>query len=1638
MVNIDERVMTMKFDNSQFRRAAAETIGDLGRLRESVKMKGATSGLSKLSEPIKDLDKSIKTTNIKGGLKGISTAANQAFSEVERSANGVNLSGVNSEVEGIKTSFLSLGNIANVALGGLAAKGVEKALGGLKGLYDNTLGQIKTGGMARARNLEQANFMLGGIMESEAQVKQVMDAANASVVGTAYGLDQAAKAAAQFAASGVPIEQLQTSLTGIVGVAAMTSSEFDDISRIFTTVAGNGRVFATELNSIGARGINAAAALAKHFNVTEEEVRKMVSEGKVNFEDFSTAMATAFGPQAAKANDTYAGALSNVRAALSRIGADTAAVKLEGMRDVFNALRPIINGVHNALKPFIGILNNNLRAAFDSLVGPMTKVGDAFTAFFDPKQGPAFAGSLRPVIEFIQDIGQVAGLVSEVLKDMVAVIFGASPRFIEMSETTTKAGTTIQHIFRKLLSVIMLVPEIIGMIIKAFRGTEDSAGSAGMSILDFVDKISSFLYVTAELIRNSKVLNVVVGVLGGLFRVAAGGVAVFLKAISLITDGIVKLRNPMDVLKDIVEYAKSHFAGIFDGLRTDALEKFLNFVVNAFTTIRNAIGNISFGRIFKDFKIPRLNLKAFESLSKIFDNVRESISKVVTGLKEIDWSPITSLFSGDFTMPSFGDVKAIGSGIGNSIMGGVQNLSWDYVLEFAHNVRASFQELIAYLKSLDWNSIWTNVRASFANGTRNVLSGMSNLKDNVVKAGKVVAENLSKFGSWALDALKNVDWGAVGKGILDGLVLAVKMIAGGAALIAIGIGNLIKSAVESIDWGAALEGIKELGTKIKDSVTDMVDVFNGVEIEGPDITGGNYTGSLAYVQKAGETWRNVRDSVVGFFDSLKNGEVNFGRFNEVFGVEVAPIIESIISALQAGMGKIKDTFSDWSSIIGFVKDPIGSLFKSTEESITDGAEGVVSTAGIALMSMSESISDPLANIAESFKDIDVVGILNGIGVALGGVGFMKFGQGFEEFANSIASVPKSIAGVFDAVKENLTGLTEIAQMEAKGNMLLKLAISVGILAASLFALSRLSWGELAVGMAGIAGAMVTLAAGMFLLDKIAVDPAALNSIASVMLAMAVAVGVLTYSILMLGAAEMGHVVQGLLGLVGILLIVQKFMGNLATADVGKTAAQLMLLSVAIGLLTSSVMVLALIKPERLVSGVLSLIAMLLTLSVSMKIMDSVNIEGSAMQILLLASSVAILTAALVLLSFINWETLGKGALVLGAVLGAFTLMSFVSSKFNAGDDLALDLVKLATSILVLSAAMLVLQAVGWGGIVKGLAVLGGVLLGLVMYSKLVKTLDGDASFKNLALDLVKVSIAIAVLAAAMMLMQNIESYGIAAGLITLTVALWAISKASARMGDGGAKLGTQMLLVAGSLIGIALALKMFEGIDPLAAVLGIVAMGVAIGGLALAAKATEGMSAHLFALAGALVVASLAFAIVAVSLMGLSLVPWESIVVGFIAIIGVFAAFIGLSVLGAAAVPAITAMGVALMTLGGGLALAGLAMMLFAGSIAVFAGGIATLIALEATMGGVAMAVVTAIGGLATGILMAAPLLGAALAALVVALLMGVEQILVQGGPVILSVIWELGVIFVTAIGSLVVIVVAAILQLLVSISTLR
>ena len=240
-----------------------------------------------------------------------------------------------------------------------------------------SIGGIIEGGKSRAMKIENAQFQIKGLLGRTAEAKKeldaIMDDVNYGVQDTAYGLDAAASVASQLVASGVKAgTQMRATLRGISGVAAMTNSSYEDIGNIYTRIAGQGRVMAIDLNSLAARGLNAAAIIGKALGKTEAEVRDMTSKGKIDFMTFSKAMDDAFGEHAKEANKTFNGVISNIKAALAKVGADfygplikeesPIILFLNSIRERINELRksvaPITNEVTTKLNNFITSLDN--------------------------------------------------------------------------------------------------------------------------------------------------------------------------------------------------------------------------------------------------------------------------------------------------------------------------------------------------------------------------------------------------------------------------------------------------------------------------------------------------------------------------------------------------------------------------------------------------------------------------------------------------------------------------------------------------------------------------------------------------------------------------------------------------------------------------------------------------------------------------------------------------------------------------------------------------------------------------------------------------------------------------------------------------------------------------------------------------------------------------------------------------------------------------------------------------------------------------------------------------------------------------------------------------------------------------------
>ena len=319
---VDNRIVEMRFDNKQFEAGAKQTMGTLGKLKEALK-------LPETGKALEGLDKASKS---------------------------IKLDGISAGIEALERRFSTLGIVGMRVIENITDGLMNKVSAAVNFVSDG----IVSGGIKRAMNIENAHFQLQALLKDETRVQAVMADAMESVDGTAYAYDEAAKAAAQFAASGIQAgDEMLGALKGITGVAAMTNSSFEDISRIFTTVAGNGRLMGDQLLQLSGRGLNAASTLADYFRevrgeagMTEAAIREMVSDGKIGFKDFSDAMTWAFGDSAKRANETFTGAMSNMKSALARIGAGFISPLVEQNGEIvklFNALRIKINDVKSAL-----------------------------------------------------------------------------------------------------------------------------------------------------------------------------------------------------------------------------------------------------------------------------------------------------------------------------------------------------------------------------------------------------------------------------------------------------------------------------------------------------------------------------------------------------------------------------------------------------------------------------------------------------------------------------------------------------------------------------------------------------------------------------------------------------------------------------------------------------------------------------------------------------------------------------------------------------------------------------------------------------------------------------------------------------------------------------------------------------------------------------------------------------------------------------------------------------------------------------------------------------------------------------------------------------------------------------------------
>ncbi|MGE4428744.1 MAG: tape measure protein, partial [Solirubrobacteraceae bacterium] len=243
-------------------------------------------------------------------------ADGELYVEIMPSTKGVKKQ-IESDLDGSFSAAESKGQGVLTRLGnGLVnfGKGVALTLAGVLAIA------IK-GGIDRQLKIEDAQAKLRGLGHDADSVKTIMTSALDAVKGTAYGLEEAATVAASAVAAGIkPGQELTKYLALTADAATIAGVSMGEMGAIINKVTSRGKADTEQLNQLAERGIPIFQWLADEYGVTQQELSKMVAQGKVDAETYRKVIEENIGGAALASGDTTRGAFKNMLAALSRLG----------------------------------------------------------------------------------------------------------------------------------------------------------------------------------------------------------------------------------------------------------------------------------------------------------------------------------------------------------------------------------------------------------------------------------------------------------------------------------------------------------------------------------------------------------------------------------------------------------------------------------------------------------------------------------------------------------------------------------------------------------------------------------------------------------------------------------------------------------------------------------------------------------------------------------------------------------------------------------------------------------------------------------------------------------------------------------------------------------------------------------------------------------------------------------------------------------------------------------------------------------------------------------------------------------------------------------------------------------------------
>ncbi|GAA1250095.1 tape measure domain-containing protein [Microbacterium phyllosphaerae] len=570
------------------------------------------------------------------------------------------------------------------------ASGVGKIVGGV-GLLAGTVGAIALGGgISRALNIEDATAKLKGLGHDTKAVEAIMKDALASVKGTAFGLDAAATTAATAVAAGIkPGQELERYLRLTADAATIAGVSLEEMGSILNKATTSGKVYTQELNQLADRGLPIFQWLQDEYGVTAEELRKMVEQGQVDAATFRKVIEDNIGGAALASGETTRGALANVGASLSRLGALFAGPALGLARDFFNEVIVLSDGIASRLTPAVEGLQfaaDGVDFDFaDQLLGLIDGVSEKFSGFGDVFGGlsgltpvfTALAGAMAPLLSMLPVIGRFLPVIS----GPVGAIIGLLAGLLIESEPLRE-------------SLAGLAEEVGGALTSAFGSAEGSLSGFGPMLSELLQVLGSGL--ADAIVAVTPTIGMLIETLGQVFE----AVSPLFEPLMQIVTAVLTLLGPLGELVGAILPPVAELFTLIAGSVADLAGTFLNALLPVVEGLVTALGGlISFiiGVFTGDWDA------AWTGLQTVFSGVWDAIVAAVQGVGQIlaaVWNGLVEQMSGVINwltgvfMGAWMGLVAFFGGIWKQITNGITS-AWNNAMTFLGSIPKRVQNFFS-------------------------------------------------------------------------------------------------------------------------------------------------------------------------------------------------------------------------------------------------------------------------------------------------------------------------------------------------------------------------------------------------------------------------------------------------------------------------------------------------------------------------------------------------------------------------------------------------------------------------------------------------------------------------------------------------------------------------------------------------------------------------------------------------------------------------------------------------------------------------------------------------------------------------------------------------------------------------------